>query len=423
MVSHLGGLGWSQLLLPLAALSVCILPLGAYMAKVYRNQTTALTQCLGWAETLIYKVAGIDSSQEMDWRTYALATLTLSSLGFVALYVLLVAQAVLPGNPAHLPGLAPDKAFIVAVSYVTGTSLVPPAFVGALSPLTRTAGLTAQTFISAAVGMSVFMAISRGLSGRHHGRVGNFWVDVVRTIIYVLVPMSFLLVSLVATSGVGEAIDVFARTHLAAAPGAMPDTAEETLRLITTRGGNLINAVSTQTAATTPTAGLVNFLSALLIPCALCYTFGIIVDDRRQAIVALAAAAFGTVVWFGHPTGSQTATAVLSGNTGLLFVLIAGLILTTAGLSWLRGRKARYLGRQLSPFEILMAATACLVPCTLVLLSDALHHGEQVAESLTPPAIYALLSLAVLCGRFWVMIPALAMAGSLSGKPPSEAEA
>lgn len=409
-------------MLQFAVLSVCILPFGAYMAKVYLFRPTGLTSFLGPVEAGLYSAAGIDPSQDMDWRTYALAALTFSSIGFVVLYTIMVCQAGLPGNPAHVPGLAPDKAFVVTVSYVTHTDLLPASFVSALSPFARTVGLTVQTFLSAAVGMSVFIAIVRGLAGKKAGRVGNFWVDLVRTNLYILMPLSLVFVGLVATSGVSETIDDFARNHISAAAGALPAAGDETLRLIFTRGGSLINATTTQTAVATPTTGLINCLSVLLIPSALCVTFSIMIDDRAQAIVALIAGAIGVLAWFGDAAGLPAGTdSLLSGDAGLLFGWIAGLILVAAGLSWLRGREARYLGRRLSPFELLMAATACLVPCTLVLLGGALRTGLPVSAGMNASTLYALLSLVVLFGRFWVMIPALAMAGSLSARPPAGA--
>ncbi len=394
-----GTAGWVFLLFRFAILAVSIVPLGTYMARLYRNQATFLTPILGWVEGSLYKAAGIDPRLEMSWRTYALAALSFSTLGFVILYLVLVSQAVLPGNSSHFPGLAPEQAFTLAAGFVSDTTVVTGENTPPLSLFSRLAGLTVQDFLSAAVGISVFVAISRGLSGNSHGVLGNFWVDLTRTILYVLLPISLAYAALLATAGVNEVLDAYSPgTHQ-----AFPAAGAEALRLIATRSGSVVNANAAHIAAVaTPATAMVGFLSGLLIPASLCYAFGLMVGDLRQGLMILILASLGLAArtWGQGDPGLGN---LGGGSAAILSDLIALVILGAALFKWLRGQAPSYLGRTLRPFDIAMAAAAVLAPSAILIAA-----GGGAA------ALYSVFGLAVLAGRFWVLIPTLAIAGSLS---------
>ena len=382
-----------QLLLQLAVLGVVMFPLGAYMAHLYQGQATFLTPVLAAFERTVYGLAGIDPGKTMDWKTYALAALIFSALGFVALYGLLVMQA----------GLAPDTAFTVAAGFVTNAHVLPQDQMPAVTVFSRAAGLTVQNFLSAGVGMAAFAAVARGVAQRGGRAIGNFWVDLVRSLLYVLLPLSLIYAGLVSTAGVGEAVDLWVTAH-SAHGGHVPAPGPGLVNGLVTHSGALLNADSAQIdALSSPLMRLVAFLSLTLIPAALCWSFAIMAGNRRMGAGLLA-----LVVLLSLPGligGTSNPVAVFtSAFAGSYAVLLYGLVTVQVAMASFRG------GVPLQPFEVAMAAVALIVPCVIGVICIALvGRGGRVAGF-----PYPALSVALLFGRFWVMIPALALAGSIS---------
>jgi K+-transporting ATPase ATPase A chain len=311
-----------------AALYVIVLvalakPLGAFMAAVYEGRRTFLSPILRPVERAVYRWAGVDESHETDWKTYALGLLLFNLAGLVVVYMLQRLQDVLPLNPQDLPAVGPDSAFNTAVSFATNTNWQGYAGEATMSYLTQTLGLTVQNFLSAASGMAVLIALIRGFARRQTKDIGNFWVDVTRSTLYVLLPLSLVLAIVLASQGVVQTFAPYGTASLLepvtievpvkdAAGGAVLDAAgmpvtrservtEQTIPLgpaasqiaikqLGTNGGGFFNANSAHPFENpTPLANFVELLSILLIGAALCYTFGKMVGDTRQGWAVLAA--------------------------------------------------------------------------------------------------------------------------------------
>ncbi len=410
-----GDLEYLQPILNFAILGVCVVPLGAYMAKIYQGEATSLTPVLAWLESAVYKVSGVAPEKGMDWKTYALAALTFSALSFAALYLLLVFQAAFSANDGQFSNLSPAAAFNMAASFVANTHPLMPSSGRGISPFNQMAGLTVQTFLSAGVGVSVFIAITRGLAGNTGGTIGNFWVDLVRTILYLLVPVSLIFAALLATAGAVEALDGYAQSHLTDLAGKAPVIHDEAKRLILTDSGSLMNATSGRVGDKTHfAAGLVAFLSTFLIPAALCCTFGLMLRDIRQGLVSLIAMALATALM------DRFAAKLIGADAGALYYMVACLVLSAAAVKWALGRQPSYLGRRLGGFEIAMAAIALSVPWTIIWAEVALSGASNNAQIVGSPLLFTVVSLTGLCLRFWVMIPALAIAGAFSSRKIGE---
>ena len=363
MVPLSGSPGWIETGLDLAILAALILPVGTYMADVFRNRKAFLSTVFEPVERGVFRLCGIKPERSMDWRTYALAALVLSSLAFLALY-----------GATAATGLPADRAFGLAAHLVAD-----PAHVSS-SPMPIA---TFAAFVSAGTGLAVFMAMVRGLSGL---RVGNFWADLVRAELRVLLPLSLAFAALVATAGAGEALEAFGRVHVTDTAPHLPSVSAEVSPLLVTPSGAMVNA-TTVPLPTTPTTRLLSVLAAGLLPLSLAHSFGLMTADRRQGALMLAATA--CLLAFGY-----TAGAALS--CGLVAVFMLG----TALISRLRTGRAAYLGRHLGRYEIAMATT-CLALIAVAPLT----------------AFVPALGLLAVPARLWPMIPALAFAGSLSARP------
>ena len=185
-------MGWVQIALYCVLLVGVTAPLGAYMTRVFQGERTFLSFILSPLERAIYRLCGVDEKEEQHWTTYGIAMLAFSIAGFVLFYVIQRLQGVLPLNPQHLPAVGEHLAFNTAVSFVTNTNWQSYAGESTLSHLTQMTGLTVQQFVSAAAGMAVMAALIRGLSRAGQRTIGNFWVDLVRTTIRILVPIAFV---------------------------------------------------------------------------------------------------------------------------------------------------------------------------------------------------------------------------------------
>jgi K+-transporting ATPase ATPase A chain len=182
-----------QLLVYVGALLALAKPLGIYMARVYEGRPMILGRAIGPVERFLYRISGVKTDEEMDWKRYALAMLMFNFLGFVLLYAIQRLQGMLPANPAHFSAVGPDLSFNTAISFVTNTNWQNYSGEAMMSYLTQMFGLAVQNFLSAASGMAVLVALIRGIARRTSSTVGNFWVDTVRGTVYILLPLSLVL--------------------------------------------------------------------------------------------------------------------------------------------------------------------------------------------------------------------------------------
>ncbi|MBN1659970.1 MAG: potassium-transporting ATPase subunit KdpA [Anaerolineae bacterium] len=329
--------GWLQIGLYLALLLLLVKPLGAYMARVYQGERTLLDPLLRPIERLIYRAAGVREEDEMDWKTYAVATLLFNVLGLLTVYALQRLQGVLPLNPQGCGGVAPATAFNTAVSFATNTNWQSYSGETTMSYLTQMLGLTVQNFVSAATGMAVLVALVRGLArrpppisppqaggtkggtqaGEAGGRIGNFWVDLTRSMLYILLPLSLVLALVLVSQGVVQTFDAYRTVTLlqptvdahgnAVAEQVLalgPAASQVAIKQLGTNGGGFFNANSAHPFENpTPLSNLLEMLAILLIPAALCTTFGRMVGDTRQGWAVLAAMTtifavlLGVTVW------------------------------------------------------------------------------------------------------------------------------
>jgi K+-transporting ATPase ATPase A chain len=533
------GNGWVQIALYFGVLFALVVPLGAYMACVYQGKRTLLSPVLVPLEKLFYRVSGIDPDKDMTWQTYAASVLVFSTGGFFLLFAMLLAQGVLPLNPQGFPGLSPHLAFNTAVSFITNTNWQSYGGESTMSNLSQMAGLTVQNFLSAAAGMAVLVALIRGLSRKNTSGIGNFWVDMVRSNLYILLPLALIYALLLGGQGVVQSFKPFATAALVepltvhnADTGrdeavttqtiaVGPAASQVAIKQLGTNGGGFFNVNSAHPLENpTPFSNFLEMVALILIPMALCYTFGKMVGDRRQGWAILAAmtvifipllmfgiaqeqggnpqfaplgidqavsaaqpggnmegkeARFGIVnsmTWAAATTAASNGSVntmhdsltplgglvpmilmqfgeVIYGGVGsglygmLIFVIVTVFI---AGL--MVGRTPEYLGKKIQAFEMKMAMIAILVPCAAVLIGTAIAVMTEAGQAgmLNPGAqgfseiLYAitsatnnngsafggltanttfyntLLGLCMLFGRFWIIVPVLAIAGSLAAK-------
>jgi potassium-transporting ATPase potassium-binding subunit len=546
--------GLLQISIYLIVLVALVKPLGGYMARVYQAEPCGLDRIFGPLERLIYRMFGIRPEDDMSWKAYAGAAILFKLAFFFLLYMLLRLQGMLPLNPQGFPGVSPDLAFNTAVSFTTNTNWQAYGGESTLSYLSQMIGLGVQNFVSAAQGMAVLVALIRGFTRRTASTIGNFWVDLTRSILYILLPLSFIMAVLLVSQGVVQnfspykhvtllqtityenpKLDTEGKPLLAADGKPLTETvqvAEQTLPMgpaasqtaikqLGTNGGGFFNVNSAHPFENpTPLSNFLEVLAILLIPAALCYSFGKMVGDKRQGWALLAAMFVlfipflilcysgeqagnpllasagvdqtpgylqtggnmeGKEVRFGIANSALWATATTAASNGsvnsmhdsfsplgglapmvmtqlgevvfggvgsglygmLAFVIVAVFI---AGL--MVGRTPEYLGKKIEAFEMKMASIVILVPCCFVLLGTAVASVTRSGvSSISNPGphgfsqmLYAFSSMAnnngsafgglnantlfyntlggiaMLFGRFWTMIPVLAIAGSLAAK-------
>jgi K+-transporting ATPase ATPase A chain len=294
---------WLQLALFLIVLLALVKPLGSYMARVYEGKTCGLDRALGWLERSIYRLAAIDPANEMTWRRYAESVLLFSVLGLAFLYLMLRLQGGLPLNPQVLPANTPDLAFNTAASFTSNTNWQSYGGETTLSYFSQMLGLTVQNFVSAASGIAVLVALIRGIARRSASTIGNFWVDLVRTTLYILLPLSVLLTIALVSQGVIQNLKPYQTVELlqptTGADGGKvttqtlamgPAASQIAIKQLGTNGGGFFNANSAHPFENpTPLSNFLEMLAILVIPAALCYTFGVMVGDARQGWALLAA--------------------------------------------------------------------------------------------------------------------------------------
>lgn len=297
------GNGLLQIMLYLIVLLALVKPLGSYTARVYEGEPTLLDRVFGPIERLIYRAAGIRPEVEMNWQTYAVALLIFNLLGLIGVYVLQRVQQGLPLNPQGLGPVSPDLAFNTAVSFTSNTNWQNYGGETTLSYLTQMLGLTVQNFVSAATGMAVLVALIRGLRRKSAQTIGNFWVDLIRTTLYILLPLSFVLAIGLVSQGVIQNFNAYQPATLLQATTDVnghavttqllpmgPAASQIAIKQLGTNGGGFFNTNSSHPFENpTPISNFLEMLSILLIPAALCYTFGRMVKDTRQGWAVLAA--------------------------------------------------------------------------------------------------------------------------------------
>jgi K+-transporting ATPase ATPase A chain len=533
---------WIQLILFFGVLLALTKPLGAYMARVFEGKPCGLDGALGWLERLIYRVCRIDPREEMTWKRYAVAVLLFNAVGFFAVYGILRVQHLLPLNPQGFSENSPDLAFDTAVSFASNTNWQSYGGETTMSYLSQMLALTVQNFVSAACGIAVLVALIRGLVRRTTTTIGNFWYDLVRSTIYIMLPLSLILAIVLVSQGVIQNFSPYKTVSLvqpvAGADGKMisevvlpmgPAASQVAIKQLGTNGGGFFNVNSAHPFENpTPLANYLELLSILLISSGLCYTFGKMVGDTRQGWAVLAVmfiilvpltifavaqeqhgvptynelgidqtatakqsggnmegkeTRFGIVnsaVWAAATTAASNGSVnamhdsftplgaavpmwlmelgeIIFGGVGcglygmLMFAIVAVFI---AGL--MVGRTPEYLGKKIEAFEMKMASLVILFPPLVVLVGTAIAvvgpgltytAGTEVKRNLNNPGahgfsevLYAFssagnnngsafagltanapfynvaLGIAMLISRYWLMIPTLAIAGSLARK-------
>lgn len=279
-----------QVVLYVAILVAVARPLGVYMANLYEGRRTFMHPVLGWAERGIYRLSGIDPEREQSWKQYSVALLAFNLVGFLLLYVLLRGQGSLPLNPQELPGLEPSLAFNAAVSFTTNTNWQSYGGETTMSYLSQMVGLTFQNFVSAAVGMAVLAALCRGLARHSAATIGNFWVDLIRSTLYVLLPLSLVLAVFLVSQGVVQTFDSYRTvTTLEGVEQVIavgPAASQMAIKQLGTNGGGFFN-VNSAHPLENPTAwsNWAQLVSILLIPAGMVYMYGRMVGSVRHGWV------------------------------------------------------------------------------------------------------------------------------------------
>ncbi len=284
------------IILYLAVLLLLAPPLGRYMAAVFEGKRNILSRVAGPLERFIYRFCHIDESEEMSWKGYAWAFLLFNGAGFVAIFLLQLAQGVLPLNPQHLPAVRWDTALNTAISFVTNTNWQAYRGETTMSYFTQMMGMTVQNFVSAAVGMAVLLPLIRAFTSKLKGTVGNFWVDMTRSVLYVLLPLSIVVALALASQGVVQTFGPYVKAHtLEGAEQVIavgPAASQVAIKQLGSNGGGFFNANSAHPFENpTGTSNFLELLSILLIPAALPFTMGSMIGNRRQGRAIFAAMA------------------------------------------------------------------------------------------------------------------------------------
>jgi K+-transporting ATPase ATPase A chain len=516
-------IGWLQILIYCAIVAALVVPLGAYMTRVFNGERTFLSPVLRPVEAVLYWAGGVDERREQHWVTYTVAMLFFHVGGFLILYALMRLQAFLPFNPAEQSGVAQDLSFNTAVSFITNTNWQNYGGESTLSYLVQMLGLTHQNFLSAATGIVLAVALIRGFARASMRTIGNFWVDITRCTLYVLLPICIVYALFLVWQGMPQTLGPYVEaTTLEGAKQTIavgPVASQIAIKMLGTNGGGFFNANAAHPFEN-PTAlsNYVQMISIFAIGASLTNVFGRMVGNQRQgwAILAVMGVLFiaGVIVCYwaeAHGNDAFTAMGLTGGNMEgkevrfgivasalfavittaascgavnamhdsftalggmiplvniqlgeiivggvgagmygmLLFVIIA---IFVAGL--MVGRTPEYVGKKIEAKEVKMAmlaililplmylgwtAVAVVIPTAVASMANPGPHGfTEVLYAYTSQtgnngSAFAGLSgntlfynltgaCAMLVGRFWMIIPATAIAGSLAEKksiPPS----
>lgn len=347
-----------QYVLYLAVLVVFAIPLGAYIKKIMNGEKTFLSKILAPCENVVYKVMRIDKDEQMNWKKYGASVLVFSAIGFVFLFLLQLLQGVLPGNPQNLPGVSWDLSFNTAASFITNTNWQAYTGEATLSYLTQAVGLTVQNFVSAATGIAVLFALIRGIVKVKTDGLGSFWVDMTRIVIYLLIPLNIIVslmlvgggviqnfkagetVSLVEPIAVSQDGEVIENAVIDVESGTVtvdgeavedaeivkeqfvpmgPAASQVAIKQTGTNGGGFMG-VNSAHPLENPNAytNIIEMISLLLIPAALCFTFGKAVKNKKQGIAIFMAMFICLVMALGVvAVCEQSATPQLAENTAV----------------------------------------------------------------------------------------------------------
>jgi K+-transporting ATPase ATPase A chain len=280
-------LGWLQAILTFGIILACVKPLGAYMYRVFNGERVFLSPVVAPIEGALYRICRIDPAREMGWRTYVLAMFGFSLIGFAYLYVLLRTQASLPLNPQHFGNFAPDLAWNTAISFLTNTNWQFYSGESTMSYLSQMIGLAWHNFVSAGVGIALSIAFMRGVVRTDRSTLGNFWVDLTRSLLYVLLPVSIIGALLLLWQGVPQNfsayIDVKGLEGVTQTITGGPMASQEIIKELGTNGGGFVGANSiSPNENPTPFSNLLEMICIFLIAGALTYTFGRFAKDQRQ---------------------------------------------------------------------------------------------------------------------------------------------
>ncbi|WP_375774704.1 potassium-transporting ATPase subunit KdpA [Burkholderia ubonensis] len=525
------GNAWTQVGVFLFVLTFLVKPLGTTIARIALGDLPGPLRRVAVVERAIYRLAGVAPDEEMDWKRYAVALVAFNALGAAALYLLQRIQVWLPLNPQHLPNVEPGLAFNTAVSFATNTSWQAYAGETTLSHLTQMLGIGVQAFLSAASGMVVMLALIRGLVRRGSKTIGNVWIDLTRMTLYVLVPLAALFAAAFIGQGVVQNFapnrDVAIVQPHSSTPAAAPTlpmgpvASQESIKLMSGDGGGFFNANSAHPYENpTPFANFLQMLAMLIIPAALCHTFGTMIQDRRQgwaiyaamltlfvaaaAMViraeqaagpALSAPGIDTVASASQPGGNmegketrfgivssalyatvstssgdgavdamhdsftplgglvpmalmQTGEVVFGGPGSGLYSMLMVVLLAVFVAGLMIGRAPEYVGKKIEAYEMKMVSIAILATPAIVLVGTAIaavtpagvaglgnpgahgfsemlyafssaanNNGSAFAGLAANTTFYnTSLAAAMWFGRFMVIVPVLAIAGSLAAK-------
>ncbi|MGD0053123.1 MAG: potassium-transporting ATPase subunit KdpA [Vulcanimicrobiaceae bacterium] len=294
-------IGWLQAILLFALVWLCVKPLGGYMATVFEGGRTWMTPVFGPIERALYRICRIDPAREMSWKGYAFAVLSFSLIGFAYLYALLRTQAFLPLNPQHFGNLAPDLAWNTAVSFMTNTNWQFYSGESTMSYLSQMAGLAWHMFVSAGTGIAIAIALIRGVARVNATTLGNFWVDLTRSILYVLLPISLVGALFLAWQGVPQNFHDYTTVKtLEGAAQSIPQgpmASMESIKELGTNGGGFVNANSASPWENpTGSSDFFELFLLVLIGAALTYTYGRYVKNQRQGWALFAAMGIMLVV-------------------------------------------------------------------------------------------------------------------------------
>ena len=396
---------WIQLILYFVVLGLLAKPLGWYMARVYQGEPCCgMDRVFGWLERGIYRVARVDPQEEMGWRKYTVAVLLFNAVGFLAVYGLLRMQGYLPLNPQNFPPVAPDLAFNTAASFTTNTNWQAYTGESTMSYLTQMAGLAWHNFMSAAVGIGIALALARGITYRLQAgaakTLGNFWVDLVRATVYVLIPISIPVALLLVSQGViqnfSSYVDITTLEGVKQTLAMGPVASQEIIKELGTNGGGFFNANSAHPfESATPLTNFIEMLLIFSIPAAMTYTYGRMARDQKQGWVLFAAMAliFVVGVWVAYSSEAQ-------GNP-----LMRGMAVDQGAGNW-EGKEARFGIANSALFATVTTATSCgavnsmhdsftalggLVPMVNIMLGEIIFGG--VGSGLYGMLIFVVLSV------------------------------
>lgn len=285
---------WLSVILLLFITSALAFPLGEFMAKVFTGARTFLTPFAGPLERVLYRLFGVDEKEEMTWKTYTLSLVMFNIIGIAFVFILQLVQGRLPLNPREFGAVRWDTALNTAISFGTNTNWQSYAGEQTMSYLTQMLGLTVQNFLSAAIGMAALVALIRGFVRKTSGAVGNFWVDLTRSVLYVLLPLAIIWSLLLVSQGVVQTLGGSITAHTLEGGKQIisvgPVASQEAIKEIGTNGGGFFNANSAHPFENpTPLTDFLEILGLLLIPMALPFTFGAMLKNRRQGAAIFAA--------------------------------------------------------------------------------------------------------------------------------------